>query len=78
MNARFHHALLIITFAGLAFFVRLGGPKLWDRDEPRNAGCAAEMLAGDNWVVPMFNGELRTHKPILLYWQTMLAYACLG
>ncbi len=39
-----------------------------DRDEPRNAQCTAEMLAAGDWVVPTFNGQLRTHKPILLYW----------
>ena len=44
----------------------LGGPRLWDRDEPRNAGCAREMLARRDWVVPTFDGELRTHKPRFL------------
>src|SRR5262245_65129288 len=56
----------------------LGGPRLWDRDEPRNAGCAREMLAANNWVVPIFNGELRAHKPVLLYWCIMASYLGLG
>jgi 4-amino-4-deoxy-L-arabinose transferase-like glycosyltransferase len=60
------------------FFLQLGKPKLWDRDEPRNAGCAVEMLARGDWVVPVFNGELRTHKPILLYWLIMASYAVFG
>ena len=49
-----------------------------DRDEPRNAGCAAEMAARGDWVVPWFNDELREHKPVLLYWLMMSAYAVFG
>jgi 4-amino-4-deoxy-L-arabinose transferase-like glycosyltransferase len=56
----------------------LGGTRLWDRDEPRNAGCAAEMLARGDWIVPVFNGELRTHKPVLLYWLILAAYQLFG
>src|SRR4051812_4986227 len=56
----------------------LGGPRLWDRDEPRNAQCAREMLQRTDWVVPTMNGELRTHKPVLLYWCIMSSYLALG
>ncbi len=41
---------------------------LWDRDEPRNALAAREMIANDAWLIPTFNGEPRLHKPILPYW----------
>lgn len=47
---------------------------LLDRDEPRNALAAREMLANDAWLVPTFDGEPRLHKPILPYW---LMTACL-
>lgn len=69
---------LVAAIAGVVLFTNLGGPRLWDRDEPRNAGCAREMLARGDWVVPTFNGELRTHKPVLLYWGMMSAYRVLG
>jgi 4-amino-4-deoxy-L-arabinose transferase-like glycosyltransferase len=72
-----HHAV-IAAVAGLVLFVNLGGSRLWDRDEPRNAGCAAEMLARGDWVVPVFNAELRAHKPVLLYWLIMSAYSVFG
>ncbi len=72
------HTLLIAVVGGVVLFTNLGGPRLWDRDEPRNAGCTAEMLQRGDWVTPMFNGELRTHKPILLYWFMMTAYAVFG
>jgi 4-amino-4-deoxy-L-arabinose transferase-like glycosyltransferase len=70
--------LLIVTVAAIVFFFNLGTPRLWDRDEPRNAGCAREMLQRGDWVVPVFNAELRTHKPVLLYWLIMTAYAAFG
>ena len=70
--------VLLALFAGSVFFTQLGGAKLWDRDEPRNAGCAAEMLARGDWVTPMFNDELRGQKPVLTYWLMMSAMAVWG
>ncbi len=70
--------LLIASVAGLVFFFNLGATRLWDRDEPRNAGCAAEMLAAGDWVVPRFNDQLRFQKPVLTYWLMMSAYQVFG
>ena len=72
------HHLALILIAGAVFFTNLGGMRLMDRDEPRNAGCAAEMLERNDWVTPTFNQELRTHKPVLTYWFMMTAYRALG
>ena len=72
------HHLLIVALATPILFFRLGEARLWDRDEPRNAQCVVEMLARGDWVVPYFNDELRTHKPVLLYWLIMSAYAVFG
>ncbi|GAB6185582.1 ArnT family glycosyltransferase [Thermopirellula anaerolimosa] len=67
-----------VLTAAVVFFFNLGGPRLWDRDEPRNAGCAWEMIQRGDWVTPYFNGEIRDHKPVLLYWFMMSAYAVFG
>jgi 4-amino-4-deoxy-L-arabinose transferase-like glycosyltransferase len=72
------HVLLIVLLSGLCFFTRLGSSRLWDQDEPRNARCAWEMYERNDWIVPTFNGQLRAHKPILLYWLMMSAYAVFG
>lgn len=69
---------LVLAVAGFCFFLNLGGPHLWDRDETRNAGCAAEMFAAGDWIVPTFNAELREHKPALTYWFMMLSYTLFG
>jgi 4-amino-4-deoxy-L-arabinose transferase-like glycosyltransferase len=74
----YRDAAWLLGIGLVVLFTNLGGPRLWDRDEPRNAGCTREMLARGDWVVPVFDGELRTHKPILLYWCMMGAYAVCG
>ena len=71
-------ASFVAAVAALVMLSNLGGSRLWDRDEPRNAGCAREMLARRDLVVPYFNGELRTHKPVLLYWCIMASYEVFG
>ena len=72
------HVALIVAVTSVVYFTNLGGAKLWDRDEPRNAGCAREMIERNDWVTPYFNGELRTHKPVLTYWLMMVAYGLFG
>ncbi|MBI2480376.1 MAG: glycosyltransferase family 39 protein, partial [Planctomycetia bacterium] len=69
---------LVAAVTSVVMFTNLGGPRLWDRDEPRNAECAAEMQARGDWVTPVMNAELRTHKPVLLYWLMMTAYSVFG
>jgi len=69
---------IVVILTGTVMFANLGAPRLWDRDEPRNAGCAREMLERGDWVTPVFNGELRTHKPVLLYWLMISAYQVFG
>ncbi len=70
-------ALLLLVVLGV-FFTELGTARLWDRDEPRNTRASHEMLARGDWIVPTFNGSLRDHKPILLYWGQMLSFVALG
>ena len=72
------HYLLIVSVAVVVLFTNLDGARLWDRDEPRNAGCALEMMQRGDWVVPIFNDQLRDAKPVLLYWLIMTAYSIFG
>ncbi len=68
----------VAAVAVVVFFTLLGGSRLWDEDEPKNAACAREMLEAGNWLVPQFNYQLRTDKPILLYWFMSAAYGMFG
>ncbi|MCA9193004.1 MAG: glycosyltransferase family 39 protein [Planctomycetales bacterium] len=74
----YFRTIILILILGCLYLFQLGAARLWDRDEPRNARASQEMLARGDWVVPTFNGALRDHKPILLYWEQMLGYKWLG
>lgn len=69
---------LLVAITAIVMFTNLGSARLWDRDEPRNAGCAVEMMQRGDLIVPMFNDELRHQKPVLLYWLTISAYQVFG
>ncbi|MFO1066817.1 MAG: glycosyltransferase family 39 protein [Pirellulales bacterium] len=71
-------AALLIAMSAAILFSFLGNARLWDRDEPRNAQAAREMLERNDWVVPTFNGDLRSHKPVMLYWLQMASYQVFG
>jgi 4-amino-4-deoxy-L-arabinose transferase-like glycosyltransferase len=78
MNRRRSDGLLIAAVAALVLLPNLGGPPLWDEDEPRNAACSLAMWAGGDWVVPTFNGRLRVEKPALVNWLHMAGFAAAG
>ena len=78
MKPILQNIFLVAAVSGVVLFTNLGGVRLWDRDEPRNAGCAEEMMKRGNWVTPIFNDELRSQKPVLLYWFMISAYSVFG
>ena len=71
-------ALLLTGVCGFLFFYQLGIFGLVGADEPRYAQVAREMLARRDWVTPILGGKVWLEKPILYYWQAMLAYVVLG
>ena len=76
--SRIKEISLIAVVAGVIFFTNLGSAKLWDRDEPRNAGCAREMMQRGDLITPIFNDEIRDAKPVLQYWFIISAYQIFG
>lgn len=72
-------SLLLLGLFSL-LFLSLGTNKLmlYSLDEAKNAECAREMFERSDWVVPTFNGELRTDKPPLHYWAMMGSYQVFG
>ena len=59
---------LLLGLSALLLFPGLGKTPLWIYDEVRNAECAREMYQRNDWIVPTFNGGLRTLKPPLHYY----------
>lgn len=78
MSVLWRHQILLGLVAALVFFTNLGGYALFDEDEPKNAVCGAEMYERGDWIVPTFNAELRTDKPILIYWWMHLSFRLFG
>ncbi len=74
-NSHFNWLLVLLV---VLVFGRLGGAPTYILDEVKNAQCAREMLESGNWIVPTFNGELRTDKPPLHYFFMMLSYKIFG
>lgn len=75
---RFAHYLILVTVCGLLTLPNLGAHSLWDMDEGVNAECTREMLEAGTWVVPTFNWELRTAKPVMTYWLQRFSYLAFG
>jgi len=78
MSRPLPHGLLLALTCGLVFFFNLGSARLFDEDEPKNAECGREMFERGDWLVPTYNYELRTDKPIMLYWLMLSSFNLLG
>ncbi len=65
---------------GIMVFCLLAASRttLWDRDEPRFARSAVEMLNSHKYLVPTFNDELWADKPVLTYWAQALGITLFG
>ena len=60
--------VLILFFLSLTLLLlNLDKPMIYILNEAKNAECAREMLVSGNYVVPYFNGQIRTDKPPLHY-----------
>lgn len=76
--AKLWHVLLIAAVSLTLNFAGNGQTRLWDRDEPRYAQAAREMIQTGNFIAPTFNSEPRYQKPILIYWLMAASYGVFG
>jgi len=70
--------LLLAGFCIFLFFYGLGQFGLLGADEPRYAQVAREMLERADWITPTLGGKAWLEKPVLYYWQAILAYRVFG
>src|SRR6187431_1778225 len=70
--------IILLILSAVVFFANIGGTSIYILDEAKNAGCAMEMYQRGDWVVPTFNGTLRTDKPPLHYYFMKVAYGTFG
>ena len=69
---------IILTLAALTAFANIGGLDVYALDEAKNAEAARAMYVSGDYVVPMYNGELRTDKPPLHYYFMVAGYSIFG
>ena len=72
------HQTLLVLVAVVLFVINLGHYALFDDDEAKMAGCAAEMYRHGAWIVPTFNDQRQGEQPILAYWLMLTSYGLLG
>jgi len=65
---------LLLLLSVVLLFIRLGAVTVFQVAEARNCEVPVEMLAKHDFLVPYFNGALRTDKPPLHYYAMLLAY----
>jgi 4-amino-4-deoxy-L-arabinose transferase-like glycosyltransferase len=70
--------ILLAGFCAFLFFFGLARFGLLGADEPRYAQVAREMLARHDVITPTLGGISWLEKPVLYYWQAMLAYRLFG
>lgn len=75
---RVGHYLLLIGIVAAVTQPNLGVPALFDDDEGVNAEATREMMETGTWIVPTFNYQLRTAKPVMLYWIQRVSYSAFG
>ena len=70
---------LVLFFSCLLFHIAgTWSLPLIDRDEPRFAEAAREMIERGDYIVPYFNNHYRFDKPPLTYWFQTLSYRAFG
>lgn len=70
--------LALLIAAAIVLWIGLGSSPIYILDEARNAQAAREMMERNNFIVPTFNGELRSHKPPLHYYFMWAGYQVFG
>jgi 4-amino-4-deoxy-L-arabinose transferase-like glycosyltransferase len=69
---------LLAGFCAFFFFFGLSYFGLVGADEPRYAQVAREMLNRHDWITPTLGGKPWLEKPVLYYWQAIIAYRIFG
>jgi 4-amino-4-deoxy-L-arabinose transferase-like glycosyltransferase len=71
-------ALALLALTAFLFWWRLGLLGLIDPDETFYAQTTREMVQRNDWLTPHIFGEPQFEKPIMFYWETMLAQKIFG
>lgn len=70
--------VVLVVAVLVGFFLDLGTPPLFDRDEGAFSEATREMFETGDFVSPQLNAEPRYDKPILIYWAQAIFVAAVG
>ena len=68
----------LLLIATICLFSGIGKTSLYSLDEVKNAEAARQMIVQNDFITPVFNGELRTDKPPLHYYFMAGSYQMFG
>jgi 4-amino-4-deoxy-L-arabinose transferase-like glycosyltransferase len=77
MNRPVKIILIVLAVVGM-YLTWTFDHSLWNPDETRDAGIAAEMYREGQYAVPHLNGETFLEKPPLYYWTCAFVYKLTG
>jgi len=77
-QSNFVEWLTLAGFCAYFFYFGLSTFGLVGADEPRYAQVAREMLTRHDWITPTLYGHAWLEKPILYYWEAIIAYKVFG
>ncbi|MCO6360675.1 ArnT family glycosyltransferase [Roseivirga pacifica] len=69
---------IIAALAIATMFANIGGLDIYALDEAKNAEAARYMFESGDYVVPYYNGDIRTDKPPLHYYFMAAGYQLFG
>lgn len=70
--------VIVVLCAGAIYLPFLGSSRTLTRHEIDIVQPASRMLAGADWLVPLYEGHPRVHKPPLVTWLTVPVFALAG
>lgn len=77
-----HHpvrsGLFLLVLCGVLFFWHLDGYTLFNNTEAKQAEIARQMWIRQDWITPVYNGELYFDKPVLLHWLMAIGFTIFG
>lgn len=72
------NVILVFLISLVLCLIGSGAYPIYILDEAKNTEAAREMMFGQEYIVPTFNGVLRTDKPPLHYYFMMIGYNFFG
>ncbi len=77
-SLKFSPYFLLATAIIITFFLRLGHFPLFDLDEGAFSSATMDMQQRGDWITPYLNGNLRSDKPIFVYWCQLISIRVFG